>query len=85
MEILRKEIEMATRKKHGVTKGTRRLSIYKWRHPKTGAMCWRFAWQDGGKWRYVTRKKLDEAEAAATKFGMRFLFGYDGWCAAVPE
>jgi hypothetical protein len=22
----------------------------------------------------------DEAEAAATKFGMRFLFGYDGWC-----
>lgn len=67
MEILRKEIEMATRKKHRVTKGTRRLSIYKWRHPKTGAVCWRFAWQDGGKWRYVTRKKLDDAEAAAER------------------
>lgn len=36
-------------------------------HPSTGRRCWRFAWLDGDRWRYVTRKTQAEAEVAAGK------------------
>jgi len=41
------------------------LTVYRWKHPATGRNCWRFAWLDGERWRYVTRKTKDAADVAA--------------------
>jgi integrase len=48
-----------------VSRGTSSVKIYRWKHPSSGRLCWRFAWLDAGKWRYVTRSTRDEAELAA--------------------
>ena len=42
-----------------------RLTVYPWTHPASGESRWRFAWKDGGKWRYSTYRTKAAAEEGA--------------------
>lgn len=58
---------MTSKRKHRVIRGNNHLTVYRWKHPQTGAERWRFAWKDGGKWRYQTHLTKADAEEAARK------------------
>ena len=53
--------------KRKVVRGNSHLTVYPWRHPRTGAKRWRFAFDDAGVWRYRTFKTLAAAQSAAGK------------------
>lgn len=54
------------RKSYKTRRGNRVFTVFDWRHPKTGAQRWRFAWRRGvgEKWRYKTVRTRAEAEEA---------------------
>lgn len=58
---------MAKSKSFKVTRGNSFLTVYPYKHPKTGKPGWRFAWREkeGSPWRYVTRPTKATAETAA--------------------
>lgn len=57
---------MTAKRKNRVTHAGRRISIYRWTHPRTQVKAWRYVWRDAdGARRYVTCETLEAAEASA--------------------
>lgn len=75
---------MSKKRKHQVTVGSLRATIYQWTHPRTGKAAWRFAWQDGERWRYRTAKTLDAAKIAAEKLLKEKVAGGLLWSGLAP-
>ena len=56
-----------TRRRNRITVAGLTATIYRWTHPGSGKKAWRFGYRDpAGKWAYITRSTLGEAELAAT-------------------
>lgn len=64
-----KEKPPAGRKSFKVSKGNRFITVYPWKHPKTGKWGWRFCWRksEADAWQYVTRKSKDEIAGQAER------------------
>lgn len=50
-----------------VSRGNSSVQVYRWTNPGTGKRAWRFAYQEAGKWRYITRANRDAIVAAAER------------------